>query len=69
MRTQLVTIPTDTAPLEGALHEPDSGKAAGAVLLFHGNTMNFYVSAPRVARARSRSFPTATTSTMAERAM
>ena len=47
MRTQLVTIPTDTAPLEGALHEPDSGKPAGAVLLFHGNTMNFYVGAPR----------------------
>jgi len=47
VRTQLVTIPTDTAPLEGALHEPDSGKPAGAVLLFHGNTMNFYVCAPR----------------------
>jgi len=47
VRTQLVTIPTDTMPLEGALHEPDSGRAAGAVLLFHGNTMNFYVGAPR----------------------
>ena len=47
MRTQLVTIPTETVPLEGAFHEPDSGKAAGAVLLFHGNTMNFYVGAPR----------------------
>jgi pimeloyl-ACP methyl ester carboxylesterase len=47
MRTQLVTIPTDTMPLEGAFHEPDSGRAAGAVLLFHGNTMNFYVGAPR----------------------
>lgn len=47
MRTQLVSIPTDTAPLEGAFHEPDDGKAAGAVLLFHGNTMNFYVGAPR----------------------
>jgi pimeloyl-ACP methyl ester carboxylesterase len=47
MRTQLVSIPTDTVPLEGALHEPDEGKAAGAVLLFHGNTMNFYVGAPR----------------------
>ena len=46
MRTQLVTIPTDTYPLEGALHEPD-GKVTGAVLLFHGNTMNFYVGAPR----------------------
>ena len=47
MRTQLSSIPTDTLPLEGALHEPDGGKAAGAVLLFHGNTMNFYVGAPR----------------------
>jgi pimeloyl-ACP methyl ester carboxylesterase len=47
MRTQLVTLPTDTVPLEGAFHEPDEGKAAGAVLLFHGNTMNFYVGAPR----------------------
>lgn len=47
MRTQLVTIPTDTIPLEGAIHEPDAGAAAGAVLLFHGNTMNFYVGAPR----------------------
>ena len=47
MRTQLVTIPTDTIPLEEAFHEPDAGKAAGAVLLFHGNTMNFYVGAPR----------------------
>lgn len=47
MRTQLVSIPTETIPLEGALHEPDRGKAKGAVLLFHGNTMNFYVGAPR----------------------
>ena len=47
MRTQLVSIPTDTVPLEGALHEPDDGKAAGAVLHFHGNTMNFYVGASR----------------------
>jgi pimeloyl-ACP methyl ester carboxylesterase len=47
MRTQLVTIPTDTVPLEGAYYEPDGGKAAGAALLFHGNTMNFYVGAPR----------------------
>jgi pimeloyl-ACP methyl ester carboxylesterase len=46
MRTELISIPTDTIPLEGALHEPD-GKSTGAVLLFHGNTMNFYVGAPR----------------------
>jgi pimeloyl-ACP methyl ester carboxylesterase len=47
MRTQLVSIPTATIPLEGALHEPGAGAASGAVLLFHGNTMNFYVGAPR----------------------
>ncbi len=47
MRTELVSIPTDTLPLDGAFHEPDGGATAGAVLLFHGNTMNFYVGAPR----------------------
>ena len=34
-------------PLDGAWHEPDGAPAKGAVLLFHGNTMNFYVGAPR----------------------
>lgn len=47
MKTTLVSIPTDTIPLDGAWHEPDGGTARGAVLLFHGNTMNFYLGAPR----------------------
>ncbi len=47
MRTELISIPTDTIPLDGALHLPDGPATAGAVLLFHGNTMNFYVGAPR----------------------
>jgi len=47
VRTELVSIPTDTIPLDGAYYEPDGGRAAGAALLFHGNTMNFYVGAPR----------------------
>ena len=47
MRTELVTIPTDTLPLDGAFYEPAGGATAGGVLLFHGNTMNFYVGAPR----------------------
>lgn len=47
MRTQLVTIQTDTIPIDGAFYEPDQGTPTGAVLLFHGNTMNFYVGAPR----------------------
>jgi pimeloyl-ACP methyl ester carboxylesterase len=47
VKTTLVSIATDTIPLDGAWHEPDSGTARGAVLLFHGNTMNFYTGAPR----------------------
>lgn len=47
MRTELVTIPTDTLPLDGALHWPEGRAPVGAVLLFHGNTMNFYTGAPR----------------------
>ena len=46
MRTQLVTIQTDTIPIDGALHEP-GGTAKGAALYFHGNTMNFYTGAAR----------------------
>ena len=40
MRTERVTIPTETLPLDGAFDEPDGGATAGAVLLFHGNTMD-----------------------------
>lgn len=48
MRTELVTIATDSGqPLDGAWYEPEGGATAGAILLFHGNTMNFYVGAPR----------------------
>jgi len=47
MRTELILIETDTLPLDGAFHRPDADAILGAVLLFHGNTMNFYVGAPR----------------------
>jgi pimeloyl-ACP methyl ester carboxylesterase len=47
MRAELVSIATDTVLLDGLYYEPESGKATGAVLLFHGNTMNFYVGALR----------------------
>lgn len=47
MRATLVSVPTDSTPLDGVLYEPDGGAAAGAALLCHGNTMNFYVGAPR----------------------
>ena len=47
MRLELVSIATPTEPLDGLLYEPDGGAAAGGVLLFHGNTMNFFVGALR----------------------
>jgi pimeloyl-ACP methyl ester carboxylesterase len=47
MRTTLVSIPTSTQPLDGAYYEPEGRPPGGAVLLFHGNTMNFYQGAPR----------------------
>ncbi|MGE5156351.1 MAG: alpha/beta hydrolase [Betaproteobacteria bacterium] len=47
MRTELVSISTDTVPLDGAFHRPDDRPARGGILLFHGNTMNFYTGAPR----------------------
>jgi pimeloyl-ACP methyl ester carboxylesterase len=46
VKTTLVSIPTETLGLEGAWHEPE-GRAVGAVLLLHGNTMNFFTGAPR----------------------
>ena len=46
MRAELVSIPTDTIPLDGLYYEPE-GKAAGAALLFHANAMNFYTCAMR----------------------
>jgi len=47
VKTSLVSIATDTVALEGAWYEPEGGARAGAALLFHGNTMNFYSGAPR----------------------
>lgn len=47
MRTELVSIPTDSHPLDGAYYQPEEAEESGAALLFHGNTMNFYVGAPR----------------------
>jgi pimeloyl-ACP methyl ester carboxylesterase len=46
VRAELVSIPTETIPLDGLYYEPQ-GRAAGAALLLHGNTMNFYVGALR----------------------
>ena len=46
MRTELVSIPTPTHPLDGAYYTPD-GTTKGAVMYCHGNQMNFYVGAAR----------------------
>jgi pimeloyl-ACP methyl ester carboxylesterase len=47
MHIELISIPTDTTPLDGILHLPDSQPVSGAALLFHGATMNFYTGASR----------------------
>ncbi|HEX2155072.1 MAG TPA: alpha/beta hydrolase [Acidimicrobiia bacterium] len=46
MRLQLVSIPTDGVPLDGLLYEPDQPRRGG-VLIFHGNTTNFYTGPSR----------------------
>jgi pimeloyl-ACP methyl ester carboxylesterase len=47
MRTELISIATETVPLDGAWHWPDGGDSRHGALLFHGNTMNFYTGALR----------------------
>jgi len=42
VRAELVSIPTETIPLDGLFYEPAGRETLGAALLFHGNTMNFY---------------------------
>lgn len=46
MRTELISIPTPTHPLDGAYYAPD-GPIKGAAMYCHGNQMNFYVCAAR----------------------
>ena len=47
MKLELVEIETDTHPLDGLLYYPEGKSSRGAVMIFHGNTMNFYTGAPR----------------------
>ncbi len=47
MRAELISIPTDTYPLDGLYYEPEGGASAGAALLMHGNCMNFYTGPAR----------------------
>jgi pimeloyl-ACP methyl ester carboxylesterase len=44
---ELVSIPTDTLPLDGLLYEPEGRPAKAGVLLMHGNVGNFYSGPPR----------------------
>lgn len=46
MHTELVSIPTPTDPLDGLYYLPE-GPARGAVLLMHGNCLNFYTGPSR----------------------
>ena len=46
MRTELISIPTPTHPLDGAYYTPE-GPIKGAAMYCHGNQMNFYVCAAR----------------------
>lgn len=42
MLAELISIPTDTFPLDGLYYEPNDRPVRGAVLLMHGNGQNFY---------------------------
>lgn len=42
---ELVSIPTDTVPLDGLYYEPVNGPVRGAAMIMHGNGMNFYYGA------------------------
>jgi pimeloyl-ACP methyl ester carboxylesterase len=44
---ELVSIATDTYPLDGLYYEPEGGARAGAILIMHGNCFNFYTGLPR----------------------
>ena len=46
MKSELISISTGGIPLDGLYYAPEI-KPSGAVLLFHGNTMNFYTGAMR----------------------
>ena len=46
MRLELVSIPTDSEPLDGLVYSPD-GPTRGGLMIFHGNTTNFYTGPSR----------------------
>jgi len=47
VRAELVSVPTETEPLDGLWCLPEPGPAKGAALIMHGNQGNFYVGPPR----------------------
>lgn len=47
MQLELVSINTDTYPLDGLFYQPDDGATSGAVLFMHGNCSNFYTGVMR----------------------
>lgn len=47
VRLELVSLPTDTHPLDGVWYRPEPGPARGAALLMHGNQGNFYTGPSR----------------------
>lgn len=47
MRLELISIPTDSDPLDGIFYLPEDGAIRAAALLFHGNCHNFYTGPSR----------------------
>lgn len=47
MTLELVSIATDTYPLDGIFYTPDRGPVRAAAMFFHGNCHNFYMGPSR----------------------
>jgi pimeloyl-ACP methyl ester carboxylesterase len=47
MSLELVSIETNSYPLDGAFYVPEGGPRNGAILIMHGNCGNFYSGLPR----------------------
>lgn len=47
MSLELVSIETNTYPLDGAFYAPEGGARNGAILIMHSNCGNFYTGVPR----------------------
>lgn len=47
MNLELISIPTDTEPLDGIFYTPKARAPVAAALLFHGNCHNFYTGPSR----------------------